>query len=78
MTYDPGREMAQYARLSELTNIKVYFADPHSSWRRGINENTNGLLRQDFPKSKDLSVFSQDELGAIYPYNRAIADANVV
>jgi IS30 family transposase len=65
MTYDRGREMSQHEQLSERTGFKVYFADPRSPWQRGINENTNGLLRQYLPKGIDLSVFSQEELDRV-------------
>jgi IS30 family transposase len=65
MTYDQGREMAQHRSLAQQANVKVYFAHPHSPWERGINENTNGLLRQYLPKGQNLSVFSQDQLDDI-------------
>jgi IS30 family transposase len=65
LTWDRGSEMAQLRRFSLATDIQVYFCDPQQPWQRGSNENTNGLLRQYFPKGMDLSNISQNKLNAI-------------
>ncbi|KKB60748.1 integrase, partial [Robbsia andropogonis] len=65
LTWDRGKELSDHARFTIESGVKVFFADPRCPWQRGTNENTNGLLRQYFPKGTDLSRWSANEIQAV-------------
>ena len=65
LTWDQGPEMRDWKQVAIAADIEIFFCDPHKPWQRGSNENTNGLLRQYFPKGSDLSVHSEAELDQV-------------
>ena len=65
LAWDQGNEMFHHPRIESSTGMRIYFADPHSPWQRGTNENTNGLLRQYFPKSADLAVYTVEHIHGV-------------
>ena len=62
ITYDNGREFADHEGMADDLNTRIYFAHPYASWERGLNENTNGLIRQYFPKSRDLTTVTMEHV----------------
>jgi len=62
LTYDNGKELTEHEQIAEALGVEIYFAHPYSSWERGLNENTNGLLRQYFPKGQELTAVAREEI----------------